>query len=165
MKGYVKKEVVEIVGLTHRLIQYYTEEGIVSPEFSQGGERGRRGYSRKNLFEFKIVKSLYMWGVNLAQMKATFNAFQTPYPLEDKLAGGETVVVGYARIMDNWWNFPSTTCLMLYKKSSGEIKIVLSYDGPKIDLENFVDCESVLVLAVGEMVRAIKFAPPYLSEE
>jgi DNA-binding transcriptional MerR regulator len=66
MEGFTKKQVAEITGLGSRLVQYYTEEGVVTPEIDRGEGRGRvRRYSKNNLYEFVIIKHLTEYGLTL----------------------------------------------------------------------------------------------------
>lgn len=66
MRGFTKKQVEEITGLAPRLVQFYTEEGVVTPEIDRGEGRGRvRRYSKNNLYEFVIIKHLTKYGLTL----------------------------------------------------------------------------------------------------
>jgi hypothetical protein len=71
MKSYIKKEISEITGLAPRLVQFYTDEGLITPEVDKGAGRGKvRRYSIKNLFEFALIKELKDYGINIATLKS-----------------------------------------------------------------------------------------------
>jgi DNA-binding transcriptional MerR regulator len=73
MKSYIKKELSEITGLNPRLIQFYTDEGLITPEVDKGAGRGKvRRYSVKNLLEFAIIKELNDYGLNISALKQIF---------------------------------------------------------------------------------------------
>ena len=70
MKAYIKKDISKITGLAPRLIQFYTDEGLIIPEVGKGVGRGKvRRYSIKNLLEFAIIKELNDYGVNISALK------------------------------------------------------------------------------------------------
>ncbi|HAR34794.1 MAG TPA: hypothetical protein DCR95_12120 [Desulfobacter sp.] len=73
-----KKRVAEITGLTERQIQFYTENGIVTPEVDPGMGRGkRRLYSHDNLFQFSIIKELTSFGIPISKLKFIFDLLET----------------------------------------------------------------------------------------
>jgi len=73
MKSYIKKEISEITGLAPRLVQFYTDEGLITPEVDKGAGRGKvRRYSKKNLFQFALIKELRDYGINIAALKQIF---------------------------------------------------------------------------------------------
>ena len=68
--SYSKKQIAEISGLTPRLIQFYTEEGLIKPEKGTGTGRGNfRSYSRESLLDFLLIKELSNFGAIKAKMK------------------------------------------------------------------------------------------------
>jgi DNA-binding transcriptional MerR regulator len=89
MKGFNKKRVAEITGLSPRLVQFYTEEGVVIPEVDKGEGRGHaRRYSRKNLYEFIIIRQLSEFGLTLETVRTllqlvrmTFMGFESSAPV------------------------------------------------------------------------------------
>jgi hypothetical protein len=79
MNEFTKKRVAEITGLTMRAIQYYTERGIVEAEIDQGeGKGATRLYSRKNLVEFGIVKSLSDYKIAFSVIRNVFGLLKMP---------------------------------------------------------------------------------------
>ena len=69
-KGYTNKEVTKILNLTARVVQSYSDQGIVIPDiYNPAGRGSTRIYSRKNLVEFLIVRKLAEHGVTLAKIK------------------------------------------------------------------------------------------------
>ena len=70
MEAFTKKQVVDISKLPPRLVQFYTEEGVVTPEVDEGKGRGHvRRYSKANLKEWLVIKVLNSHGINLEQIK------------------------------------------------------------------------------------------------
>lgn len=72
---WTKKEVAEIVGLTPRTIQFYTDEGIIVPgKYAPVGRGTTRKYSAKNLVEFAVVSELSRCGLSLSDIKQVMNS-------------------------------------------------------------------------------------------
>jgi len=62
--NFTKKQITEITGLTPRLIQFYTEEGLVLPEKDSGQGRGNvRRFSRRSLLDFLIIAELVTYNI------------------------------------------------------------------------------------------------------
>jgi len=73
MSDYTKKQIFEITGLPLRLVQFYTEEGLILPEEGTGTRRGdKRKYSKQSLIEFLLIKELQEYGIVLSKMKFVF---------------------------------------------------------------------------------------------
>lgn len=67
--SYTKKQVSEISGLSLRLVQFYTEEGLILPEKNTGKGRGNiRQYSKKSLLDFLVIAELENYGVTKSRM-------------------------------------------------------------------------------------------------
>lgn len=79
--SYTKKQVSEISGLSLRLVQFYTEEGLILPEKNTGEGRGNvRRYSKRSLIDFLVIKELANYGITKPKMKAFLNYIYTiPY--------------------------------------------------------------------------------------
>jgi len=70
VEGFTNKQIAEKTGLSPRLIQFYTLEGVVTPEVNAGKGRGRvRRYSEKNLFEFALVSELSTYGIKITAIR------------------------------------------------------------------------------------------------
>jgi len=70
MKDYTKKDVVERTEIDPRLIQFYVDSKVITPESHQGTRRGDpHRYSKKNLFEFALIKELRGYGMNLSSIR------------------------------------------------------------------------------------------------
>ncbi len=64
MAGFTKKEVSAITELNPRQVQFYTEQGVVTPAEDRGEGRGKtRRYSKKNLADFFVIKEMADFGV------------------------------------------------------------------------------------------------------
>jgi DNA-binding transcriptional MerR regulator len=68
---FSRKKVAEIVGIPPRRIQFYTDEQLTTPEVSNPkGKRGAtRYYSRRNIIDLAIIKSLDAHGLVLSKVK------------------------------------------------------------------------------------------------
>jgi DNA-binding transcriptional MerR regulator len=65
-KQFIKKEVAEILGIRPSQVQYYTEQGIITPDISAPKGRGtRRVYSQRNLIELLIAKRAVEHGISI----------------------------------------------------------------------------------------------------
>ena len=76
MDGYIKKQVSELTGLSPRLVQFYVDQNVVIPELYRGMKRGdHHKYSKRNLFEFALIKELNEWGMNVSIIKSIMKEF------------------------------------------------------------------------------------------
>ena len=65
-----KKRIAEITKLTQRQVQFYTEQGVVTPEIDAGEGRGKtRLYSDRNLAQFLIIKGLTELGMTISKIR------------------------------------------------------------------------------------------------
>ena len=80
MKGYTKKQISELTGLSPRMVTFYTEEGLVIPEEDEGIGRGHvRRYGQRNLFSFALIKELNDYGIRIDKIRHIFErVFKTP---------------------------------------------------------------------------------------
>lgn len=69
--SYLKKDVASMTYLPPRLVQYYVDEGVISPEIYRGRRRGdHHHFSQRNVFEYAVIKELVGFGIGLATIKA-----------------------------------------------------------------------------------------------
>ena len=74
---YTSGDISKATGLSLRLVQFYTESGVVIPEVDNTPGRGRaRKYSLKNLMEFLILAELYACGITLKNTKTLMKYFR-----------------------------------------------------------------------------------------
>lgn len=68
-KLYLNKQVSEIIKITPRQVQHWTDKGVISPakEALRGGTK--RGYNYLNLIEFGLARSLYDKGQGIQSIK------------------------------------------------------------------------------------------------
>lgn len=123
--SFTKKQVSEIIDLSPRLIQYYTERGVVHPDVDEGAGRGNvRRYSKANLLQFSIIKELVNYHVAFRKIDITMKALShSKYLTWEEGEEGEAISV---EIEDGWNG-------MLKEGAFGsEAFIVLTEGGPKI---------------------------------
>jgi hypothetical protein len=71
-EGYSKKDVAAITGVPYRNIQFYTEQGVVTPEIDEAGGRGKfRRYSDRDLVSFIVAGELGYYGMTVSEIKKT----------------------------------------------------------------------------------------------
>ncbi|NNF99250.1 MAG: MerR family transcriptional regulator [Desulfobacteraceae bacterium] len=81
MGGYTKKEVAELTALTPRLVQFYTERGVVKPHVDDGSGRGKvRRYSTNNLIEFGVIRQLVEFGITVSKISDILNLLREIKP-------------------------------------------------------------------------------------
>ena len=85
-RGMIRKEMARISGITPRMVQYYTDTKIIVPEIENPIGRGTvRRYSRRNLFEFLLIKRLVSSGVHLLKMPYIIKNLPEYYSVNDKI--------------------------------------------------------------------------------
>lgn len=68
--SFTKKQSADILDITPRTIQFYTDQGLIIPEISNPVGRGKtRRYSKRNLVEFMLVRELAKNGLTLEKIK------------------------------------------------------------------------------------------------
>lgn len=70
---YLRKEVSAMLDIPARRVQFYTEQGLLSGFLAETGQGNERRYSRRNVLEFAIVKTLSDTGLALANIKWFMN--------------------------------------------------------------------------------------------
>ena len=150
MDSFTKKEVASITGLASRLVQFYVEEGIVTPEVSEGKGRGSvRRYSRKNLFEFMVLKELNALGLTVSGVMAIMKLLRKgTVPIFDHLEELMTIRAAFL--------------ILHHEPDSGKIRTrVIKIGGrpddkkPVITLGEVEDYPSTLILDLGWMARRV----------
>ncbi|MFO7557157.1 MAG: MerR family transcriptional regulator [Desulfobacterales bacterium] len=130
--GFTKKQVAEISGLNPRLVQFYTEEGLISPIEDTGMGRGSsRKYSRKNLFFFLLIKELSYYGITKTKMETIVNRVQGfpllgPYFEEKRYEKGHDSFL-FILIEKNGIDTLVSEQLKVGSKGCGKIKDHISY--------------------------------------
>lgn len=69
MDGFTIKQVASITGLSRRQVQFYTKEGVVTPEDLGKGKGYAHKYSRKNLREWLVLKKLVDFGLTIQKVR------------------------------------------------------------------------------------------------
>ena len=74
MTSFIKKDIMEILGLNRATVELYTEKELVIPEVENPTGRGtKRRYSARNLIEFAVIRELVAAGVPHKQIKRVFD--------------------------------------------------------------------------------------------
>jgi len=134
--SYTKKQVSEIIGLSMRAIQYYTERTLITPEIDLGEGKGQnRKYSKKNLFEFGIIKALSEYGMAFAQVKTIFEMidFARYYGVENPF-------------------------IVIYKVESGSGFVYQWSKDLELDKHYKAAAESMLIINMGKIFAKVKRA-------
>ena len=77
-ESYSVTRIAKEFGMTNQTIQFYTNEKLVIPDIQNNlGRGGSFRYSKKNLVELLIIKSLARMGLNLAAIKRILNKLRT----------------------------------------------------------------------------------------
>lgn len=78
MAEFTNKDVAGVIGINPRLVQYYTNQGVIVPAVG-GGKRGQSWtYSKEHLIEFGIIKEMAGYGMPLQKIKDFFEYFRKP---------------------------------------------------------------------------------------
>lgn len=152
MDEYPKKEVTEYTGLSPRLIQFYTEQGVVTPGVSLGKGRGTlRKYSKVNLVEFCIIKKLTDYGITIHIIK---EILQKTF---DERPGGECLISYY---LEFWKNYKKTEYYLLVckelDKDTLNSSLIWTRKGEYIiHPDIFKKYESVLVVKLNQIFNMV----------
>jgi DNA-binding transcriptional MerR regulator len=122
---FTKKRVSEITGLTPRQVQFYTEEGLVSPVESGGGRGRFRRYSKGNLLDLLVVQRLFSRGMTVGKIKSVIG-FLHEFPFENMKEYYETaktfllIYTKDGREMVEFKRIFAETQVLLYEKDLAE---------------------------------------------
>ena len=84
--GYTITEASKLLGMKRRTLAFYADSGFVVPEIEPAGGRGTtRWYSRRNLFQFMLVRDLNVQGVTLGNMARVMALFRFPNSIRESL--------------------------------------------------------------------------------
>lgn len=150
MENFTRGQVAEKTGLDPRLVQFYTDEGVVTPE-SGGGRRGQSWkYSRQSLLDFAVIKNLNGYGMTLKKVRQVINALRgyTLYKQLIKRAGG--------------WIDKGGHRIMLYIYDQGETVTIVWNPLKKLKEQkgqlcyfSMIDKKSALILDITDEVKAV----------
>lgn len=154
--GFTKKQVSEITNLPLRLVQYYTERNLVTPEVDLGEGKGRtRKYSRKNLVEFGIIKSLTEYGMAFGNVKAVMNLLKTPLLQKE----GNNLKIDWSGIIGQWQEIDKNSYIVLYKRpNKPDLPLIATGGDPSTILDQqWVDqTESILIIKLNNIITRAK---------
>ena len=90
--GYRAPEVVKLVGVTYRQLDYWARTDLIRPSLADAkGSGSRRRYSAKDLVELKMIKTLLDSGQKLERVRAAFEYLRD---LGDDLSAVQLVIAG-----------------------------------------------------------------------
>jgi DNA-binding transcriptional MerR regulator len=98
--GYNQKKITEKTGLTPRQIQFYSEQGVVTPEVDLGEGRGKaRVYSEHNMIQFLIIKNLADLGMPISKIKPFLRYIeQHPIIKQYEASANKNTTGGYIKL-------------------------------------------------------------------
>jgi len=156
MAGYSKGKVVELTGLSARRVQFYTEEGLVKPGHDAGEGRGSvRRYSKRNLFEFALIRQLTAYGMTLQTLRDVFGLLTAPNPGESD-AGGFPRWIDRRGIMGDWETLTNAYLLLSPRQGKGWHPEVLRNPTDEWLVREVKQHATVLTLDIGRIVRDIR---------
>ena len=124
---YIKKEVEQITGVPARLIQFYTESGLLHLDNINTGRGNTRKYSKNDIIELMIIGILGKYGITLSKVKNIMSRM----PLIDELKH-----IFHICIYGNG--------NLLYTKSKTELKAALK------------NCSSILIIDINKIQDQLK---------
>lgn len=158
MALFSKKQVTEIVGLKPRLIQFYTEEGVVLPEVNTGLGRGKvRKYSKTSVVEFGILKELVAYGMALQTVKKIMKLFRMNFSHSPDALKKFGPILRSGSAIDNWENMSADVFLVVYQKAQGKMEFVISEGcvNPLV-AEKLMESASVLIINIGSIISTVR---------
>lgn len=91
-EGYSGKDAAEIVGITYRQLDYWARTDLIRPALADAkGSGSRRRYSKQNLVELRMIKTLLDAGQKLERVRS---AFQYIRDLGEDLTAAQLVIAG-----------------------------------------------------------------------
>ena len=163
MEGYTKKDVVERTEIDPRLIQFYVDSGVITPELHHGTRRGQpHRYSKMNLFQFRLIKELREYGMNVRTVRevlthlellATYEKVPTPIgPTQFMVDVAnslelEKFLLKKKRAYLILWTIRDFGAIQMFHRpeESQAIPQLLTFDTD--------DCEDSPIVCVGDMAR------------
>ena len=124
---YIKKEVEQITGVPARLIQFYTESGLLHLDNINTGRGNARKYSKNDIIELMIIGILGKYGVTLSKVKHIMSRM----PMIDELKH-----ISHICIYGNG--------NLLYTKSKPELKAASE------------NCSSILIIDIDKIQDQLK---------
>ena len=152
--GYTKNQVHDLTGLSARLVQYYTERGIISPEIDEGLGRGKvRRYSKKNVVEFAILKGLSDYGMTFSIIENVFSLMRSYLPIRQD----DVMSIDKEDIIGKWKTFKNGAYIVLYMvDGEPEVWFWSRRDANIVfDKEYLGKSESVLLINLGRIVEKL----------
>ena len=156
--GFKTEEAAKICGLDSRMVTYYSERLKIVPEIDAGEGRGKvKRYSKKNLFEFCIIKELHGYGIAFKNIKELFKPFIEPIPerYDNKGRIKSLNMKGYS---GSWSEIPDESFFVIYKKGSGRLLPEICQMPVRwvLDKHKLKASTSVIMINLGLIVNKIK---------
>jgi len=134
-RAFLRKEIVPLVKVSGRSIQYYTDLGLVVPQIHNPSGKGtKRLYSTKNVFELLLIQLIIQHGMKLSDVKP--------------------IIV---KATTQWMKNPRSKTLVIYTyEGSNSQYDVLLYEEDYLNLEiNMKNFESILILDISSITQKI----------
>jgi len=97
-QGYRVPDVVKIVGITYRQLDYWARTDLVRPELvDASGSGSRRSYSYRDLLKLKVIKTLLDAGLRLETVRIVFSYMRDQ--LGEDIASANLVIHGTTPVL------------------------------------------------------------------
>jgi DNA-binding transcriptional MerR regulator len=98
VQGYSGKRAADIVGISHRQLDYWARTGLIRPSVADAhGSGSRRRYSYRNLLELKLVKTLLDNGIKLESIREGFTYLRDQ--LGEDVSTAKLVIAGTSAVL------------------------------------------------------------------
>ena len=101
---FTKKQIMDLANLKAHQVQFFTEQGVITPDVDPGGGRGHvRRYTIENLFEFLILAEMLKLKIKIVNIRMTLSLLRQGNEIKE------------------WRDLTDDSYLILFTKSDGGV--------------------------------------------